>query len=74
VFVSKGRVLPLIELYTSNVARSLERHAGAERFGRALARIAFHELLHYTRQQHEHDWHGLFSPALNASALLARRD
>ena len=65
-----GRVLPGIELYTANILKTLAGQAGAERFGRALARVAFHELQHYTRQQHGHDEHGLFTPALNAFALL----
>jgi hypothetical protein len=67
-----GRVLPVIELYTTNVVKALEGHAGSERFGRALARVAFHELRHYQRQEKSHDHHGLFTRTMNASALLTR--
>jgi hypothetical protein len=73
-WVSKGKVLPVIEIYTMNIIHTLGRHAGAERFGRALARTAFHELQHHALQQHEHDDQGLFAAALNASALLALKD
>jgi hypothetical protein len=64
-------VLPLIELYTTNIVQMLDGRAGSERFGRALARVAFHELQHYARQEQGHAKEGLFSPALSASALLA---
>jgi hypothetical protein len=69
-YSASGRVLPVIEVYTRNIVKALAEHAGSERFGRALARVAFHELQHYTRQEHGHDSQGLFARALNASALL----
>jgi hypothetical protein len=71
-WTAHDRVLPLIELYTSNVLKTLGGHAGSERFGRALARVAFHELQHYTRQERGHDEDGLFSRTVSASDLLTR--
>jgi hypothetical protein len=67
---ANGRVLPAIELYTSNIVKALDTRAGADRFGRALARVAYHELQHYRLQKHDHDAHGLFARALNARTLL----
>jgi hypothetical protein len=64
------RVLPLIELYSVNIVKTLGGQVSSERFGRALARVAFHELRHYTRQERDHDTHGLFSRSMHAPALL----
>ena len=66
-----ARVLPVIELYTANVRRLLEGQGGSARVGRALARVAFHELQHFLRQEPHHDGEGLFKATLGASELAA---
>ena len=70
-FTAGGRVLPALELYTANILRRLQGHAGSELFGRALAKVAFHEIQHYLRQERDHDGAGLFSESLTAGQLLA---
>lgn len=70
-FTADGRVLPAIDLYVSNIQHTLGGVAGSERFGRALAKVAFHELQHYVRQERHHDVHGLFAPALSGTQLLS---
>ena len=69
-FIASGRVLPMLELYTTNVLRTLDKHAGAELFGRALARVAFHEIRHYVRQERDHEGAGLFTASLTGAQLL----
>ena len=64
-------VLPEVEVYTGNVARTLNGSAGSERFGRAIARVVFHELQHYVRQECGHDERGLFVTALTVRHLTA---
>ncbi|MEX2263493.1 MAG: hypothetical protein WD696_16165 [Bryobacteraceae bacterium] len=65
-----GRVLPAIELFAINILRTFGRQVGSERFGRALAKVAFHELQHYIRQEQHHDAGGLFAPSLSGTQLL----
>ena len=69
-YAAGDRVLPVIELYVVNILRTLGRQIGSDSFGRALARVAFHELEHYNRQQRHHDTGGLFAPSLTGTHLL----
>lgn len=41
-----------------------------ETVGRAMARVASHELLHYLEQEIGHDEHGLFAPRLSRELLV----
>ena len=69
-FTAGGRILPVIELYVTNILYTLGRQVGSERFGRALAKVAFHELQHYVRQDRHHDSEDLFAPTLTGTQLL----
>ena len=66
-----GRVLPELRIYTGSVLRILGQNASAAQIGRALARIAAHELGHYFRQQLHHEEKGLMAEAFNPSNLTA---
>ena len=72
-YTRQGRVLPVVELYAANLTKTLNGQASASLFGRALARVAYHELQHYLRQEAHHDTDGLFVPSLSASDLIAFR-
>jgi hypothetical protein len=70
-FISGDRVLPVLELYTTNILRTLDKQASPERFGRALARVAWHEIRHYVNQQQDHERQGLFTASLNGAQLIS---
>jgi hypothetical protein len=62
-------VLPELRIFTHPVLRLLGERASAAQIGRALARVAAHELAHYSRQQLDHDHEGLMKAAFEAGQL-----
>jgi hypothetical protein len=68
--VVNGRILPALEVFVDPVAR-LTGANDFETLGRALGRVAGHELLHYLLQQVGHDEVGLLQQQLAPGPLLA---
>jgi len=68
--VVDGKILPVLEVFVDPVAR-LTGANDYEILGRALGRVAGHELLHYLLQQHEHNEAGLLREQLTPGTLLA---
>jgi hypothetical protein len=65
-----GKVLPELEIYVDGIARLLDtRLAGV--LGRAMARVAAHEMAHYLRQQGGHEAEGALRERLSVAHLLA---
>ena len=69
---SNGRILPRLEIFLDPVKR-VTRKRDWEGLGRALARVAGHELLHYLNQSASHDDGGLGSSHM-AAIDLVRQD
>lgn len=65
-----GRILPEIELYVDPVARLVETRLPGV-LGRALARVAMHELAHYLQQSGEHLAEGYMMERLGPAHLIA---
>jgi hypothetical protein len=66
--VEQGRIAPPALVFVDAVAR----HSGATgegALGRALARVAAHELLHFLRQTEQHSHDGLLQEKLTAQEL-----
>lgn len=72
VQVRQGRVLPLIELYVRPVKELLGRDLHAAALGKALARVAAHELTHYREQRLDHGAAGSFRESLGPGDLTGR--
>jgi len=66
-----GQVLPQLELYVTPVVRLLDGQQTAGIVGRALARVAAHETLHFLRQQSHHDRDGLMKAVFRPADLTA---
>ena len=66
----RGLILPRLEVLVGAVMR-LTKAGDRETLGRALARVAAHELLHYQRQTGDHDAHGLMQARLTPADLLS---
>jgi hypothetical protein len=66
----RGLILPRLEVLVGAVLR-LTKASDRQALGRALARVAAHELLHYQRQSGDHDAHGLMQARLAPSDLLS---
>ena len=66
----RGEVVqPRIEVYVNPVLRLLGPARVPSMVGRALARVIAHELVHYQRQQLDHDEHGLMQSVFRADRL-----
>jgi hypothetical protein len=65
----QGVILPEVEVFVEPVMQ-LTRVTDKETLGRALARVAAHELLHYRYQSDQHQAHGLMAARLSAAELL----
>src|SRR5690606_6133484 len=65
-----GAILPRLEVFVDPVLRLTQTRDGAT-LGRALARVASHELLHYLRQTSEHQAHGLLRERLTPTDLVS---
>lgn len=70
-----GKILPALEVFKGPVAQ-LSGANDLETLGRALGRVAAHELLHYLLQQSGHNVTGLLQERLGAADLRSedRRD
>lgn len=68
-YADRGRILPIIEVYVRPVERLLNKEFHAAALGRALARVAAHEILHYRLQRFTHDQAGLFKESLGQADL-----
>jgi hypothetical protein len=66
--VAQGRPLPQIELYLNPILRLLDTRTPAL-VGRALARVAAHELVHYVSRRTDHDAAGLFQASYRPAHL-----
>ena len=62
-------VAPRMEIFLAPMVDTIGPR-GWESLGRALARVAGHELVHYLLQRQDHDHEGLFSPHLTHDYLL----
>jgi hypothetical protein len=65
------RVFPEVRIFTQPLLRLLGANASAAQLGRALARVAAHELRHYSAQQLHHDENGLMKAAFDGLQLAA---
>jgi hypothetical protein len=63
------RVFPELRLYTQPVLKTMGEQTSAAQLGRALARVAAHELGHYLLQQTNHDDEGLMRRGFESSEL-----
>lgn len=71
---SNNRLLPEIDVFTGAVAQILSTNLPSI-FGRALARVAVHELGHWFSQESDHSGHGVMMERLSAAHLMApKRD
>lgn len=70
-----GKIVPALEVFKGPVAE-LTGATDLDTLGRALGRVAAHELLHYLLQQSDHNVTGLLQERLGATALRSedRRD
>lgn len=66
---TREKVLPVIEVYTGAVRSALNGRADSRTFGKALARVAAHEAVHYFEQKMSHDEAGLLRPAFSGAEL-----
>lgn len=63
-----GKIIPALEVFRGPVAQ-ISGANDLETLGRALGRVAAHELLHYLLQQSGHNVTGLLQERLGATAL-----
>ena len=70
-FTERGRVLPIVEVYVRPIERLLDKGFHAAALGRALAKVAAHEILHYRLQRFHHDASGLFKHCFSQAELVA---
>ena len=75
--VSDGRVLPFIEIDCDRVSQAIQRKvfpagtlAPGPALGRALGRVAGHELYHALAETREHGSHGIAQPHFGEKELL----
>lgn len=66
--VRQGRIAPPALVFVDQVAHH-SRASGERALGRALARVAGHELLHFLRQTQQHEDQGLMRDKLTAHDL-----
>jgi hypothetical protein len=78
--VSEGQILPFSTLHCDSLNRVVARAISAESpqrrawlYGRALARLAAHELYHVVSDTREHSRDGVSKPCFSARDLLADR-
>ena len=63
-----GKIVPALEVFKGSVA-AVSGATDLETLGRALGRVAAHELLHYLLQQSGHNVTGLLQERLDSTAL-----
>lgn len=65
-----ARVLPDLEIYVGGIARLVETRLPGM-LGRAMARVATHEISHYLYQTQDHEGEGFMRERLGAAHLIA---
>lgn len=77
---SDGVILPFSEVACDRVRQSIaeamwggQRREAENLFGRALARVVAHELMHILGQCPDHSQHGIFKHALSGKQLIAEK-
>jgi hypothetical protein len=68
---SDGRILPELQVFVPAVLHLLGESRSATLAGRALARVAAHELGHYLNQSADHQESGIMREYLTAAELAA---
>ena len=68
---SGDRVVPELRVYTQPVLKIIGEQASAAQLGRALARVAAHELGHYLLQKLHHDDEGLMRASFETRELTS---
>jgi hypothetical protein len=68
--VSGGHILPRAEVFAASIIRLLEGSRSHTLLGRAIARVAAHEIGHYLSQEGRHHASGLMRPELTVSQLV----
>lgn len=68
--VRNGRVEPAVDLFVDAIAQLIDCRLPAV-LGRAMARVALHEVGHYLNQGEEHDRAGLMMPYYSPAHLMA---
>ena len=78
--ISNGRVQPFIDIACEHVAAAASRQwlwpggrIAPDVYGRALARVAAHEIIHALTESPEHDSEGLMKPAFDRLDLCFRK-
>ncbi len=78
--ISDGKVQPFIDISCGQVSAALSRQwkwpggrIPADVFGRALARVAAHEIFHALTESADHDEAGLMKPAFDRFDLCGRK-
>ncbi len=67
----RSEVQPSLAVFYGAMVRYLGKPISARAIGRALARVAAHEVAHFLEQQVRHCGHGLLRPVFPAHELLA---
>lgn len=68
---NRERIFPELHLYQESVRKIIGEQASPEQLGRALARVAAHELGHYLLQQGHHQESGLMRASFGTTQLTA---
>lgn len=67
----QGRVLPVLEVYVEPLVGLMGATRSSNAVGRALARVAAHEVRHFIGQEHNHSDRGLMRAHFSGRELLA---
>jgi hypothetical protein len=70
-YAAAGRILPRLEVYLNPTLRMLAENRAPRLVGRALARVAAHELAHFQLQKAGHDETGLLREGFRPEDLRA---
>ena len=68
---NRDRIEPQLQVFYGSLVRYLGEPNNAEAIGRAVARVAAHEVAHFLQQQPHHCQRGLLQSMLSAYELLA---
>lgn len=68
---NRDRIEPQLQVFYGSLVRYLGEPNSAEAIGRAVARVAAHEAVHFLEQQPHHCQRGLLQAMLSAYELLA---
>ena len=68
--LESGRIMPVLEVYVEPVVSLIGHVRSSRRIGRALARVAAHEVRHYIRQDPGHFHYGLMREGFYGHELV----